>query len=584
MFLGGSKSALEEEMVQSPSLTALMNFCSKKLAVAGVAIFALIVLACVILPAVYPLDINFMDTTQSNIAPGFFFLDVPKELQGKAAMIDTGASFGAALDQDGNVYQWGKLAGNLVQEKLYRRPEGMGALKSISCGQDHILALGQDGKIYTWGNDRMNLTKIPKIPKGVNIVEVKAGIQISAALGDDGKLYIWGNENLIKISPRLAGNKKILSFDLNPYTAIALLEDNTVKVMTNNELSISKVPEELQGKAIQVAASKESAAGVSTDGKVYVWGSKEYGLQDIPEDIQGHVKSVSAGRYHYSVLLDDGSLRSWGMGNFGQDSAPETTNAVSVSSDYFSSAAILSNGNVVTWGMKGYLLGSDQYGRDMFRRLISGGRITLSVGAISVVIAGIIGILLGGISGFYGGRTDMLLMRFAEIVNAIPFLPLAIILSSIIGNRISEDTRIVMIMLILGLLSWPGLARLTRAQILAERENEFVTAAKAMGVKETNIIFRHILPNVLAVVLVNLTLNLATCMLIEATLSYLGFGVLEPRATWGNMLYACNDSTVITKFWWRWVFPSAALGLATISVNIVGDSLRDAIDPKSNDR
>jgi peptide/nickel transport system permease protein len=430
----------------------------------------------------------------------------------------------------------------------------------------------------------MNLAKIPKIPKGVNIVEVKAGIQISAALGDDGKLYIWGNENLIKISPRLAGNKKILSFDLNPYTAIALLEDNTVKVMTNNELSISKVPEELQGKAIQVAASKESAAGVSTDGKVYVWGSKEYGLQNIPEDIQGHVKSVSAGRYHYSVLLDDGSLRSWGMGNFGQDSAPETTNAVSVSSDYFSSAAILSNGNVVTWGMKGYLLGSDQYGRDMFRRLISGGRITLSVGAISVVIAGIIGILLGGISGFYGGRTDMLLMRFAEIVNAIPFLPLAIILSSIIGNRISEDTRIVMIMLILGLLSWPGLARLTRAQILAERENEFVTAAKAMGVKETNIIFRHILPNVLAVVLVNLTLNLATCMLIEATLSYLGFGVLEPRATWGNMLYACNDSTVITKFWWRWVFPSAALGLATISVNIVGDSLRDAIDPKSNDR
>jgi peptide/nickel transport system permease protein len=229
-------------------------------------------------------------------------------------------------------------------------------------------------------------------------------------------------------------------------------------------------------------------------------------------------------------------------------------------------------------------MGTDQYGRDVFRRLLEGGKVTLTVGAISVIISGIIGIIIGGLSGFYGGKVDMLLMRFTEVVSAIPFMPLAIILSAIIGNRISENLRIVLIMLILGLLSWPGLARLTRAQILAERENEFVTAAKAMGVRERGIIFRHILPNVIAVILVDLTLGLATCMLIESSLSYLGFGVQEPRATWGNMLYSCNDSTVIRRYWWRWAFPALALSLATISVNAMGDGLRDAIDPKANDR
>lgn len=141
-----------------------------------------------------------------------------------------------------------------------------------------------------------------------------------------------------------------------------------------------------------------------------------------------------------------------------------------------------------------------------------------------------------------------------------------------------------MIMVILGVLGWPGLARLTRAQILSEKENEFVTAAKAMGIKERVIIFRHIMPNVLAVVLVSLTLSMSLCLLLESTLSYLGFGVLEPTATWGNMLNKCIDSVVIRNYWWRWVFPSLALGLATISINVMGDGLRDAVDPKSNSR
>ena len=158
------------------------------------------------------------------------------------------------------------------------------------------------------------------------------------------------------------------------------------------------------------------------------------------------------------------------------------------------------------------------------------------------------------------------------------------ILSAIVGNQVSELGRISLIMVILGVLSWPGLARLVRAQILAEREKEFVTAARAMGIRQSSIIFRHILPNVITVVIVNTTLNFATCLLTESSLSFLGFGVVEPSPTWGNMLTGSQSSTVIGDFWWRWVFPAVALSLATISINLVGDGLRDAIDPKSNER
>ena len=147
---------------------------------------------------------------------------------------------------------------------------------------------------------------------------------------------------------------------------------------------------------------------------------------------------------------------------------------------------------------------------------------------------------------------------------------------------LSETTRIFIIMCILGVLTWPGLARLVRGQVLVARESEYVTAAKAMGVKESVIAFKHILPNVMSVILVSLMLDFGTCMLTESSLSYLGFGVQQPQPTWGNMLYGANNSLVIQNYWWQWVFPAIFLAIATISINIIGDTLRDVLDPKSS--
>ena len=147
--------------------------------------------------------------------------------------------------------------------------------------------------------------------------------------------------------------------------------------------------------------------------------------------------------------------------------------------------------------------------------------------------------------------------------------------------NVSETMRIFIIMLILGALSWTGLARMIRGQVLVEREKEFVTAAKAMGVKDGKIAFRHIFPNVISVVLVSVTLSFASCLLTESSLSYLGFGVQQPQPTWGNMLHGANNSIVIQYYWWQWAFPALFLSLATVCINVLGDALRDALDPKN---
>ena len=280
---------------------------------------------------------------------------------------------------------------------------------------------------------------------------------------------------------------------------------------------------------------------------------------------------------------------SWGDDHFHQTQVPAKLakgekKAAQIFTGYYQNYVVTEDGDLLTWGLKGYLMGTDYLGRDIFTRLVNGGRVTMTVGAVSVIITMILGLLIGGFSGYFGGVLDMVLMRVAEVISGIPFLPFALILSSIIPSSVSLTQRMYLIMVVLGLLSWPSLARLVRAQVLAVREQEYVMAAKAMGVKEISIVFRHIIPNILSVILVNVTLSFATCMLTESSLSYLGFGIIPPTPTWGNMLTGCNNSVVIQQYWWRWVFPAAIFGICTIAINLIGDGLRDAVDPKAEER
>ena len=584
MALGGLPQQEEEEVLQSPLQMVVGSFVRDKIAMTGVILFSFIFLCCIFLPIFFPIDLYYQDVTQANVASGFGMLSVPSQLQGNVQDITVGSSFSVGLDKNGNVYEWGTFPNNKL--KNIPSTSETGKLVQVSAGLDHVVAVNEDGQIFTWGNDRMGLATIPMELRsgGNNIKQILAGYQISLALTEEGRMYNWGSDYLLSITYPEGVQGNIEKFAASTNIVMVLTKDGEVVPLTNKPSAYTNIPEEIQGNVVDLALTDECAAAVTADGRVYTWGNNIKKGLNVPEDIQGQVVAVSGGRYHFTAVLKDGTMRGWGDNTHGQASAPSGVAVSSVESGYYANYAITQDGSVTSWGLKGYLMGTDDLGRDLFRRMLVGGRMTMTVGAIAVVISTIIGIVVGGVSGYKGGKVDNLLMRLTEIVSSIPFLPFCIILSSILGNSISETQRIILIMCILGLLSWPGIARLVRGSVLAEREQEFVTAAKALGVKEFGIIFRHILPNIITVIIVNATLNFATCMLTESSLSFIGFGVTEPNATWGNMLTGAQNGQVIENYWWRWVFPALMLGICTISINCIGDGLRDAIDPKSKER
>lgn len=452
-------------------------------------------------------------------------------------------------------------------------------------GQDHVLAINDKGTLYTWGFNRMGLNVIPPELKGKKIADIEAGYQVSVVVTEDGKVVSWGNTSAVDISTANVKDEKVKEVKANIQTAIALTKDGKVISLAKKETALDNVPEEIQGKVEKIALTDKAAAAVLKDGTVKVWGNNHNHIFSVPEEVQGKAVDISGGRNHLVVVTEDGNAVAWGGNENNQAKVPaKATNIAKLASGYYQNCIIKEDGSVVTWGLKGYLLGTDNLGRNVFYRILKGGQMTMTVGFIAVIIQFAIGILVGGISGYYGGTVDILLMRLAEVVGSLPFIPLALILSALIGNKVSDVGRIIMIMLILGFLGWTGIAGLVRAQVLAERNKEFVVAAKALGVKEKNIIFRHIVPNVMTIIIVQATISFATCMLTESGLSFLGFGVAEPIPSWGNMLNNCRSSEVISQYWWRWVFPSVVLGLCTVSINLFGDGLRRAVDPKANER
>ena len=574
------RSVLEEEQMQSPFRTIIKNLLENKLAMGGLIVFVSIFAMCFILPIWFHQDLNFQDPTQKNIAPGFSFLSVPKDLKNNAEVIEFGPTFGVGVDKDGYVYEWGQLSKNL--KKI---PYDMGKIVDVAVGQDHVLAVNDKGKVFTWGFNRRGLNQIPAELQGKKIRDIEAGFQTSIVVTADGKVVSWGNTNAVDISSSKVKIEKIKEVKTNIQTGIALTEDGRVISLAKKETAFDKIPEEIQGKVEKIALTDKAAAAVLKDGTVSVWGNNHNHIFEIPEEVQGNAVDISAGRNHIVVVTKDGNAVAWGGNENKQAKVPgKATNIAKVSSGYYQNCVIKEDGSVVTWGLKGYLLGTDNLGRNVFYRILKGGQMTMTVGFIAVIIQFAIGIFVGGISGYYGGKVDILLMRLSEVVGSLPFIPLALILSALIGNRVSDVGRIIMIMLILGVLGWTGIANMVRAQVLAERNKEFVVAAKALGVKERNIIFRHIVPNVMTIIIVQATISFASCMLTESGLSFLGFGVAEPLPSWGNMLNNCRSSEVISQYWWRWVFPSIVLGLCTVSINLSGDGLRKAVDPKANER
>jgi len=579
-----------EEQIHSPGRMMLKNFLHNRLGMTGLIIFLLILSFVIVGPYLFVLDLGASDNTQINVPPTSSMLSVPSELDGNIKAIAAGATFGIGCDNDGEVYIWGytRITETIDIKKDIPSEVKKAKIVDVAAGYDHVVALDSENRVYVWGNDRLDQANVPaslKTASSKNVVQIEAGFQFSGALLEDGKVYFWGNQYMCDLDVKKEYQGRIKKFAIAKYNYCLLLDDGSVVYggLQRDNVFAKGIPESLSSGVIDIAASGNTMAAVKSDGQIVVWGNADHNEKNIPEMNSAPV-DIYGGLYHYTALLENGDVISWGDNGHNQITIPGSVNKTDISTvfaGFYQNYAVDVNGNVHTWGLKGHVLGTDDMGRDILTRIVNGGQTTMTIGAVAVIIEIIIGVIMGGIAGYFGGKADMIIMRISEVVGGLPFLPFCLLLSAIIGSSISLKLRMYLIMIVLGSLSWTGICRLIRAQILAEREKEFVTAAKAMGVREGTIIFKHILPNVLSILLVEATLSFATCMLTESSLSYLGFGIPLPAPTWGNMLMGANNSIVIQQYWWRWVFPAAIFGVCTICINLIGDAIRDAVDPKS---
>lgn len=553
---------------------------------------------------------------------------IPAKVQNdKIVMVTAGIDHIIAISEEGTVYGWGsnrhgqfittdaevleaQEEGDEIEEETLpildaetEEVEGEEAENEEAEGED-VEAIEDESEEKDNKNAEENIIPMPaKLVYGKidveNIQKLTSGYQCSAILMKDGTLYIWGNKNAYQNIEFFTGKDDLVDIEFTLNYVVGLTKDRNAvftgkrglydKYRANINGTAVKAKEFLDGRKIQsIHATSSTVCGMLDDGSLFFTGNFPSRSDPMPKLHDGEeFVQLQTGAYHYSGITTEGRVLSWGGNTLNQTSVPKNVKAKDGDTLFacsFQNYLVSKDGEVSTkWGLKGYLFGSDKYGADILQRIIQGGKMTMTIGAVAVIISTVIGIIIGCVSGYFGGKVDLILMRIEEIFAAIPFLPFALILSALMAQMdITENQKIMLLMVILGLLTWTGLARMVRGQVLVARENEYVTAAKAMGVKEFRIAFKHILPNVVSIIFVTLTLDFATCMLTESELSYLGFGVTYPRPTWGNMLNGANNATIIKNYWWQWLFTSLFLSITCICINIVGDTLRDVMDPKSD--
>ena len=588
---------LKEEAILSPGKVATRNFFRNPLGVIGLIMFVSIILIVFVGSAILPFNQYYSQGNLTNVAPGGAYMNFPKEMEKEGtSRISIGNTFSVGLSKENNVYVWGSDNSDKVLTIPEKVQEALDNKKvtDVAAGDRHIIVATDDNQIYGWGNNSFQQTQMPAMQesqiKQEGIAKLGAGVQYSVVLTKNKNLVVWGStlaSRLNLIPSTVQG--KVEDFDTSAINMLVRKTDGSIELLgVRGAENDTNMPEELKDgsvKVADVALTSNSAAAIDEDGKLYVWGPSRSKLSgDNILKFSSPLVKIEGGDTTLTALDKEGNIYTWGVDNYGELKSPEGKfNQIYAS--YFNQYAVNDeDSKIETWGLNGFRFGSDDQGRDIFTRLIHGGRMTMIISLISTIIQVVLGVLIGMIAGFAGGRVDNVLMRITEIISSFPFYPMLISLSALLPPGASQTKRITMVMVLLGLLGWTSLARLVRGQILAERERDYITAARALGVKNKSIMNKHILPNILSIVIVNATLGYAGNLLSESGLSFLGFGVQEPTPSWGNMLTAAQTSDVLNIYWWRWVFPALAVFLVSFSVNLIGDAVRDAIDPRANER
>ncbi len=618
----------DSELIVSPGRQIFNRFLERKFAVFSVFVVVVMFLVVFIAPHFMTKYYDaYTETTQKDLPPTLDLMSVPGDLQNEGIKsIDSYSSFTVGLSNAGKVYVWGvgKVGATGVDVKQIPEEVRNAKIAFVAAGQDHVIAIGEDGAYYGWGYNRFGQYKVTQdvedgdslfpVPDVVangeldvnEIKKVTCGYQASAILMKDGTLYIWGNgkaySNLINFTTA-ANSKGIRDVDFTLNYVVAIRESNPKTIFNGARgkgFNAGKIRSEINGTSydigdylgdreiIEIRCTTDNVCLLLSDGSIALSGDFPSDFVQVPTMAEGeYFTDIEGGCYHYTGLTNFGHVYSFGGDHYRQAEAPTVDGGAKVFTGAFQNYVVNGDGKLLkTWGLGSYLFGTDDQGANIFERVIAGGRVTMTVGAVAVIIEIIIGVSIGLAAGFSGGWVDIFLMRVAEVFSSIPLYPFLLILSSLLSQvNLTPDERLYMIMVILGVLGWPGFAYVTRAQVLVARESEYVTAAQAMGVKPRRIAFKHILPNIFSVILVNMTLSFAASMQTETSLSFLGFGVNYPQPSWGNMLSRASNATAAINFWWQWVFTSAILILTTVCINTIGDTLRDVMDPKStNDK
>ena len=409
--------------------------------------------------------------------------------------------------------------------------------------------------------------------------EIKEGYEEAVANGDDtfevdGTTYTIekaGRENQITISGEVAfATKKVFSAATNDAEMGFDFQQAALDAIEAGDASF-----EYDGATYELTTTeKETSTEVVKDGEVYATVSNLL----VSPQAKGVFLSLSFKEAVEQAIADKASTFT-AVNEAGEE---ETYQLQTKNTQYVVRSQKATTVNDTYSGpSKKHWLGTDGNGMDMLTRLMYGGRISLMIGFVVIIIEGIIGILIGGVSGYFGGWVDTILMRVVDVVICIPAMPLYIIIGSVMDYyKIDPRIRIYALCAILGIVGWPGIARMVRGQILSLREQEFMVATEATGVRISRRIFRHLIPNVIPQLIVIATMGLGDVILMEATLSFLGIGVKFPYASWGNIVNAVNDVYVLTNFWFVWIPAGFLILLTVLGFNFVGDGLRDAFDPK----
>ncbi|MFB0919126.1 MAG: peptide ABC transporter permease, partial [Clostridiaceae bacterium] len=383
----------QEEQIQNPWKTVIKTFASNKLSMGALILFLLIAAFMFIAPNYFKIDLGYNEPMQANLPPSQNYMKFPDAMKSGARDVSVGSAFSVGVDKDGKFHAWGEKVLFAMPDLEANAPKDMGELVKISAGYDHVLAIDKNGKVWAWGNGRNGQTRIPPQLRSAKVKDVYAGYKFSLAVTEDGKTIAWGNTMNFDYFEMHKYQGKIAKIAMTTNAVTGLTTDGQIVYLGTQKGTFSMPPE---GKFTDITATSKAFAAIKEDGTVVDWGNLGYRKdQEIPK-FNSKPVSIKGGLYHVTAQLEDGSVVAWGVSDQGQTKIPEgTSNVKLVRSGFYQNYYQTAEGNLGSFGLKGYSLGTDDFGRDVLTRIVNGGRLSMTIGTLAVIISTIIGMVLG---------------------------------------------------------------------------------------------------------------------------------------------------------------------------------------------